>query len=168
MVGSGRAEGDLFLATVEKVLTLLDKKAGLFTEYEKATQDLLVCEADDVEKYIIERGRLANEIDEVTEEIGFVCDGEPNGEVIFSAASAKINYDRVPPELRSVFESGQNVRSIAARILETDKQVTARLEGIRDEAKEKIRQNQNMPKIKKYLTDLTEKPGEGGLKSGKA
>lgn len=156
------------LDTVGKILALLDKQSELFSEYEKATQELLRCEADDVEKYIIRRGELANDIDEVIEEIGLACDAEPNSEVFFGAALAKINFEHVPPELHLVFEAGQNVRSIASRVVQTDAQVVLRLEGFRDAAKEKIRQNQNVPKIKKYLTSLAEKPGEANLTTGKA
>lgn len=154
--------------TVGKILTLLDKKAALFFEYEKATQDILYCEPDDVEHYITLRGGLANEIDEVTEKIGLACDEMPNSEVVFATASGRINYDKVPPEYQLIFESSQSIRSTMSRIMEAEKQVIVRLEAFRDEAKKKIRQNQNVPKIKKYLTGLMEKQGEGGLTDGKA
>lgn len=154
--------------TVGKVLALLDHKAELFAEFEKATQELLVCDVDDVEHYITRRGELANEIDSVMEEIGRICDAAPGGGVIFDAANARIDYDRVPPEYHPLFAVGQNIRSVVSRVRQTDKQVVARLEGLRDDAKDKIRQNQNIPKIKKYLTDLADKPGEAGLTTGKA
>lgn len=154
--------------TIAKVLALLEKKSEFFDEYEKATQELLRCDADDVEYYITRRAELANEIDQVTEEIGLACDGQPSGEIMFAAASSRVDYQNVPPELRPVFESGQNIRSTASRIMQTEMQAISRLESLRDEAKEKIRQNQNLPKIKKYLTDLAETPAETSFTEGKA
>lgn len=165
-----RREGKerMALDTVGTICVLLDKRGKLFLEYEDLTQELLKCDVDDVEYYITQRNTLANAIDEVAEEIGRVCDAAPGGKVLFDAANARINFDSVPSELLPVFELGQNVRGIIARIGQTNQQVLERLQMFQNEARDKIRQSQNVPKIKKYLTDLGEKEGENSFTNNKA
>ncbi|MDL2252734.1 hypothetical protein LJC49_01495 [Ruminococcaceae bacterium OttesenSCG-928-I18] len=154
--------------TIGQICVLLEKKKEKFNDYEKYTLEMLHCGADDIENYITQRAEIATEIDELTEEIGRICDGEANGDVFFRTASSKINYDEVPPELHPVFEAGQQVRSVANRILQSEKQVLERLESLKEEARSKIRENQNLPKIKKYLSDLGDQPTDGNLTNGKA
>lgn len=151
-----------------QLCTLLEKKIELFTEYEKETLELIKCEPEGMEHYIIRRTELANEIDGVTEEIGKACDADPNAKLLYETASAQIPYSQVPPEWRPVFERAQNMFSVISRIQQSDSQIVERMEGIRKDAKERIKQNQHMPKIKKYLTDLSSKPEEGSYRSGKA
>lgn len=124
--------------------------------YEEATEELLVCDADSAEYYITERGRLASEIDDLTEEIGRVCDGAEGGDVLFKAATMRIGYDDMPPEMRPAYDLCQQTRTIIYRISELEPRVLARMEAFREEARDYMKNNQNVPKIKKYLTDLGE------------
>lgn len=153
---------------IAQICTLLEQKKALFTEYEQATQALLDCEADTVENYITQRGQKAIEIDALTEEIARLCSGMPASDLLLDATLARIDFAKLPPEYHSVFYEAQAVRSVAHRVSETDKQVVVRLEQLRDEALLNIRQNQNVPKIKKYLTDLSDRPSAGSLTDGKA
>ena len=153
---------------IGQVCILLEKKKEQFNEYERCTLEMLHCEADDVENYITQRGAIANEIDEITEEIGRICDNFPGGALLFETASAKVNFEDIPPEFGPVFEAGQQVRSVAYRISESEKQALERLTSLKEEARAKIRENQNLPRIKKYLSDLGDQPTDGNLTSGKA
>ena len=154
--------------TVAQICELLEAKKEKFGQYERATLAMLDCGVDDIENYITERAVLATEIDELDEEIARICDDEPNGNVWYSAAKANLNFSQVPPELQPVFEGGQQVRSLASRIATSEKQVVERLEFIQNEAMEKLREQQNVPKIKKYLSDLGDQPNTGSFKSEKA
>ncbi|NLW78161.1 MAG: hypothetical protein GXY32_01955 [Ruminococcaceae bacterium] len=153
---------------IGQISTLLEQKKALFLEYEQATRALLDCEVDAVEKYITERGKKAIEIDALTEEIARLSSDVPAGELLREATLARIDFADLPPEFHDVFYDAQAVRSVAYRISELDKQVVTRLESLRDEAMAQIKQNQNMPKIKKYLTSLSDKPPAGSLSDGKA
>ncbi|MDL2327156.1 hypothetical protein LJC64_00640 [Ruminococcaceae bacterium OttesenSCG-928-A11] len=143
---------------VGKLCTLLDKENDLFLEYEQATLAALDCPADDVEHYITLRGAKANEIDGLREEITAVCGQMPDAPVLLECTRASLPFDKVPAGYQPVFYAGQNLRSVINRITQSDQQVMQRLERLRDEALDGIKQNQNMPKIRKYLTDLTDVP----------
>lgn len=150
------------MSTVERVCELLKEKQARFLAYEKVTEALAESDVDTAEHYITQRSELANEIDLLTEQIGRLCDKDVNGVVLLKAAGAQCDYQEVPPEFRQVFECGQEVRTVAYRIGECEKRARQHLVVMRDEAMGKIRENQNLPKIKKYLTDLTEKSdGQG-------
>lgn len=129
---------------------------------------MLDCEVDAVEHYITERGEKAIEIDALSEQIARLASGEPASELLLRAANARVDFGALPPEYHSVFYEAQAVRSVAHRVMETEKQVTARLEALKQEALDNIRQNQNLPKIKKYLTGLSDSPATGSLTNGKA
>lgn len=137
-------------------------------EYEKATLALAESDEDSAEHYIMERSRLATEIDQLTEEIGRLCDREGSGELLMQIALAAVNYESVPQEYRGVYEKAQETRSVIFRIKGEEEQALAHLVEMKNEAELKIRENQHIPKIKKYLTDLSEQPGRGVLKDGKA
>lgn len=154
--------------TITAVCSLLEEKKKQLLNYEEATLAMLSCDADDVEHYIIERSKLAIAVDELGDEIARLCDGEAAGVVLLETAQGKMTFEKVPSEYQCVFYGAQGVSSVVNRIKESDKQVVERLELLRDEARQAIRQNQNLPKIKKYLTDLTDKSADGGLTSGKA
>lgn len=151
-----------------EISRLLDEIKKQFLEYEKATIALLECEVDDVEHYITVRSEIAIEVDELREELAKICRNEDGGEVLYKAAMANIDFERVPSEYQSIFYEGQAVRSVMHRVSMTEKQVIARMERLRSEALEHIRQNQNMPKIKRYLEDLSGGTIVGGLKDSKA
>lgn len=154
--------------TIGKLCELLEQKKERFLAYEKVTLAILSGTPEDVEHYIIQRGDIATEIDALDEEIYRLCDGEGAGEVMLSAARARIDFERVPAEYHCVFYAGQAVRSVASRLVQSDAQVVELLKKWQAEALESIKQNQNLPKIKKYLTDLTEKPPQGSLRNEKA
>ncbi len=150
------------------VSQLLEEKKAKFLEYEEATRAMLTCDADSVEHYITLRGSLANEIDQINEQIGRASDEAANGNLLLDTAMTRVNFEHIPPEYKPIFEEAQAVGSVAFRIQELDKQVMERLAQLREEAREGIRQNQNLPKIKKYLTDLASPQDEQSLTSGKA
>ena len=154
--------------TVEKICALLEKKKQLFLEYEQATKTLLECDADAAEHYITQRSELATKVDEVTEEIGRICDKEEYSELLMNIAAGQTNFEDVPTEYKGIFTQAQEVRGIAYRISTEEPQVLQRLGSLRTEAEVKIRENQHLPKIKKYLTDLNQQPGTGAITDGKA
>lgn len=156
MIAAKAAGKDNTVDKITHICQILEDKRELFLEYEKATQALLQCDAEDAENYITKRGKLANEIDELTEAFARACDGEPAKELLLETASGKADFSGVPSEYQCIYYSGQNMRSVIGRIAESEKQVIERLESLRDEAREAIKQNQDIPKIKKYLTDLSD------------
>lgn len=147
---------------------LLEEKKEKLLAYEVATLALLQCDADDAEHYIIQRGEIANEVDALGEEMARLCDGEPARQLMLDAANVRVDFSGVPSEYQCIYYAGQAVRSVASRIMESDKQVMERLQALRDEAREMLRQNENLPKIKQYLSNLGDKPTELGLTDEKA
>lgn len=88
--------------------------------------------------------------------------------MLLDAAHARVDFAKVSGEFQCVFYGGQAVRSVISRIAETEKQAMEHLKVLRAKALENVRQNKEIPKIKKYLTDLTEPPIQGSLRNEKA
>ncbi len=152
---------------IDKLCEVLKEKKAVFTQYEEATMAMLSCEVDDVEQYIIQRDTLAIKGEELNNRIAKVCDMHPDKERLIATTNALINYDKVPQEYHELYEKAQAIRSIGNRVLESDKKVMERMAMWQKNALKSIKQNQNMPKIKKYLTDLTEKKSSGMLRDQK-
>lgn len=152
----------------ETLLMLLEQKKEKFTAYEAATKALLTCEQDSAEHYIIERGALATEIDNLNEEIGRLCDKREDSILAVQVVAAQCNFEHVPQDLQLVYEKAQAVRGVMARIVDMEPLVLQRMDKFQLENKELIRQNHNLPKIKKYLNDLSENPAGTGFITGKA
>lgn len=146
---------------------MLETKKERFLAYEQATLALLDCAPEDAENYITQRGELATEIDGVNEEIEQICGSVPDGATMLAASKVALPFEQVSSEYQCIFYSGQAVQSVIHRILQSEGQVKERLEKLRNEAMEGIKLNQNMPKIKKYLTDLAEPPAQS-FTEGKA
>lgn len=153
---------------ISKLCTLLETKKDRFLQYEQATVGLLDCAVEDIENYITRRGALATEINALDEEMDGLCAQQPNGALLQKCARNQVDFVRLPGEYHCVFYGGQAVHTVLGRIAESDKQVTARLEKLRDEALENIRQNQNMPKIRKYLSNLGDSASKINLRDEKA
>lgn len=128
---------------------------------------MLACPAEDVEHYIMQRGELANGIDGLNEEIGRLCDEAPDGTPLRDAADGLIEFGRVPSEYHCIYYSGQSVRSVMERIKNAETQVRGRLEKLREEARQHLKDNQALPQIKKYLATVGEGPVGGALKDEK-
>ena len=153
--------------SIDTVCALLAEKKNLFLQVEKTTLAILDSDADSAEQYIIQRDMLATEIEALNETIARECDKTPDCEGLISAAYARQEFAKVPSEYQCVYYAAQDVRSVGNRILESEKQVLEKLTFWRDEALNAIKQNQNMPKIKKYLTDLSAVPPGGELRNEK-
>ncbi len=152
---------------IQNICHLLNDKKDKFSEYEKLTIEMLHCNVDDLGNYITKRSKLANEIDEISAKIETLCLKEPKGDVYAKVSYAQLSFENVPVELQPMFELGQQVRGTMARILKLEPQVIQRLEGLKREAFQKIKENHNLPKIKKYLTNLGEQPSSGHFTSTK-
>ncbi len=152
---------------VAQIYDLLQKKKDKFSAYELATQEMLHCKADDLGDYIIKRGQLANEIDEICAEIEALCIKEEKGALYAKITYAHARYEEVPETLRPLFELSQQMRSVMARIQKLEPSVVVRLESLKQEAFQKIKENHNLPKIKKYLSSLGNQPSSGHFTSTK-
>ncbi len=154
--------------SITKLCTLLEEKKKLFLDYEKATLGLLDCNADSAEQYIIEREHLAIEIDGINEKIAREASEMPAPQLVRDAAAASIDFEKVPSEYHCIFYAGQAVRSVISRVIVSDGQAKEYLERLRGQALESVKQNKQLPRIKRYISDLAAQPQTGSLRDKKA
>lgn len=154
--------------TINSIVELAELRKQKFKEYEQATIMLSECDEDSAEHYITQRGDLSTEIDDINQQIGKLCDSLPNGTIVLQASMASIAFEMLSPDLFQLYEIGQETRSIVYGIQQEEKTAMQHLEIFRDAALEKIRENQHMPKIKQYLTNLGSQQDNQNFSSGKA
>ncbi len=146
---------------------LLAEKKSKFLQYEQLTQDMLHCSTDDLGDYITKRGNLANEIDLLSERMQELYQPQKNAELYAKICFAQADFADVPKAMHPLFTLGQEVRAVLARTQKMEPAIMQRLETLKTEAFQKIKENRNMPKIKKYLSNLGEQPGSGHFTSTK-
>ena len=162
-------KGGSALELVEKLCVLLTEKKELFLQYEEATLALLSCEVEAMPQYITRREALTNEVDEKSSAMEALCAESPEQEQqLREAAEARADFADVPVALRDVFYKGQELRSVVSRLQQSNVQVMERMQMLRAEALENVRQNKDVAKIRKYLDDLNTQPEQGGLHSEQA
>lgn len=152
---------------VKKIEKLLHKKYELFLEYERATEALLVADADSAEQYITKRTEIATAIDTVDERVAELSNDFPDRELLMESVRAKPAYEDVPKAYRGLFEQGQQIRSVVYRLMDADQRIVERLEAFKEEALEKIKDNKSLPQIKKYMNGLSD-TSSGSFRNSKA
>ncbi|HWP51917.1 MAG TPA: hypothetical protein VN626_09520, partial [Clostridia bacterium] len=136
----------------QSVSLLLEKKQELFLEFERYTNLLTTCDIDDMANYITKRATIANEIDNVTDQITELIKTSnvtPSAEAILSISCS---YSEVPIQWQPAFLEAQKISGIVARCVEVNQQAQQRMYGMRDHLKDRIVQTKNTPRIIKYLS----------------
>lgn len=136
----------------QEVSSLLQKKQALFLEFERYTNLLTVCDLDDMANYITKRADLANEIDNVTDQISELiktADVTPSAKTILSNSCA---YSEVPSQWQPAFLEAQKISGIISRCIEVNQQALQRMTDLRDHLKDRIVQTKNTPRIIKYIS----------------
>lgn len=137
---------------MQNILSLLIKKQALFLEFEHYTNLLLVCDVDDMDNYITKRANLANEIDNVTVQISDLtkmATVTPSANAILDNSCS---FSEVPLQWQAVFIESQKIHGIVSRCIEANLQALERMTEVRDHLKELIVQNNNTPRIIKYIS----------------
>lgn len=137
---------------VHDILLLLTKKQSLFLEFERYTNLLAVCDVDDMDNYITKRANLAIEIENVTVQISDITKTTtvtPSANAILDNSCC---FSEVPLEWQEVFLESQKIQGIISRCIEVNFQALERMTEVRDQLKELIAQNNNTPRIIKYIS----------------
>lgn len=144
---------------IAKILTHMGEKKRFFEEYEAIT-DLLseTAETDYMEEYITKRGALANKIDGLDQIILELLQ-QSFGEVGKEALTPSFPRESLPPPLQQVRDAQLSILDIVRRIRLKNSDLTAGYQRTRAEMEQKIKATSNLPKISKYLNNLSA-PGD--------
>ncbi|WMJ82881.1 hypothetical protein ACS3UN_01435 [Oscillospiraceae bacterium LTW-04] len=137
---------------VKNILLLLIKKQELFLEFERYTNLLAVCDVEDMDNYITKRADLANEIDNVTDQISNLAKTVTVTPSIDMILSNSCCFSEVPSQWQEIFLEAQKIKGIVSRCIEVNLHALERMTELRDNLKELIAQNNNTPRIIKYIS----------------
>ena len=137
---------------IQELTELLHKKLALFLKFEQFTQLLSSCDIDSMPDYIIKRSDLANETDNVTENIVAICN---NLQVVPSASdilSVRCDYAVVPPEWQPLFLKSQEILGVVTRTAEANDYALMRMKDLQAQLKSRISDTKNTSRIIKYIS----------------
>ncbi|MFV0498297.1 MAG: hypothetical protein ACK5L0_09070 [Candidatus Fimivivens sp.] len=137
---------------VKNILLLLVKKQALFLEFERYTNLLAVCDDEFIDNYITKRTDVANEIDNVTDQISSLAKTAIVTPPIDSILSNSCNFSEVPSQWQAIFLEAQKIKGTISRCIEANYHALERMIALRDHLKERIVQNNNTPRIIKYIS----------------
>ena len=146
------AKGAVYMQMIQDVVLLLQKKLALFLEFERYTNLLTGCDMDDMADYITKRAELANEIDNVTDQISRLSNTITVSPPVADILSNSCNFSEVPPQWQLVFSEAQHVRAVISRCTDLNQQALERMIGLRDQLKDRIVEAKNTPRLIKYIS----------------
>lgn len=147
--------------SIEMLCDCLMQKKMLFEQYAQHTDQMMVCEIDQLEHYITQRAQLAIEIDQINAEIETICEADLEQEALRDAVNNRGNYGDLVDHIRPVYDAATRVFVLINRIYNKEAEVMARMQSERDQLREKIKEESNTPKLLKYLNGLTEQTPTG-------
>lgn len=145
------------METSKKVLELLHKKEELFLEYEKETEKMMTNQAEDTDKIVdaLEaRQELIEKIDYVDEDIRVACREDQNGMQVLEAAFNRCDYGDVSGGCQEVFEKGQRIFQVIARVQSMEPQIVSNIQEIKKQLQTKIRQNKKEIRFAGYFNHM--------------
>lgn len=145
------------METSKKVLELLDEKEKLFLEYEKETEKMMTNSIEDTDRIVdaLEaRQDLIEKIDYIDEDIHIACREDQNGAQILAAAYNRCGYAEVSGSCQEVFEKGQKIFQVIARIQSMEPQIALNIQEIKEQLQTKIRQNKKEIRFAGYFNHM--------------
>ncbi|MEG0752612.1 MAG: hypothetical protein RR461_02170 [Angelakisella sp.] len=140
---------------LKQVTMLLEEKKLAFERYEALTDTLMeTSDTDIMEDYITKRANMANKIDMLDSRIKqLLC--EAFGEEGSRAMKQSTLRESLPQPLQPIYDCNLRILEVVRRIRLKDSDITAGCVRFRDETMEKIKATNNMPKINRYLNNLS-------------
>lgn len=120
----------------EQICALLEKKCGLFQQYEEETGTLVYCALEEMEAHMQERERLAAQIDGLDREIEAACGGS---EEMLDAVHNRCDRGGLAQAPAKVYDCAQAVFQVINRIRQTEPLAEMRMCRERDALEEKIK-----------------------------
>ena len=111
----------------ERVTELLEEERELLLSFEAVTQEMLTCQAEQLEEKMKVRQRLLEEIQKREEELEELCGAGEAGAEVLAAARGQREPDGLDGELLAVYERGMGVRTVLSRFPESEVQAMMRL-----------------------------------------
>lgn len=141
----------------KEVLGLLMKKKEYFLIYEQETDKMNTNSTKDVDRItaaVERRQELMGQIDRIDEEIAIICGKEEEGALLLQAARNQCDYKSLPAELTPVYQAGQQIYQIIARIQDEEVLVESNLRSILEQLQNLIKQNKQERKFSGYLKNM--------------
>lgn len=142
------------MSSNSKILELLETKRELFIQYEAETEKIKSNSADETDlitEVLSKRDSLRVRIEQIDNEIEETCRLDENGELLYKAAKNTCDYGTLPPELKTVFDAGQKIYQVIARIQSDEELVLMNFKKVKDQLQELIKQNKKDSKLAGYL-----------------
>ena len=157
MVQMEKKEGENQMRTDKEVIKLLQKKKENFLKYEEETKKLTANGEDAVEQItsaLAKRQELIGIIDGIDAKIRKLCEDTEEGVLLLDASRNRCEYQRLSPSYQEVYQAGQQVFQIIARIQNEDRLAVASMEHVKNRFQRDIRQNQKVSKFSGYLKSM--------------
>lgn len=106
---------------------LLQKKKYFLSEFEAATQEMLLCPTVNLERFVQRRQECIEEIKCLDERLKFLCGESDEGENIWCVLMGNADIERSSDEIQPLVSEVLAIRTILCRIRESDLQAHERL-----------------------------------------
>ncbi len=151
------------------LLRLLNEKKQLLERFEEVSLRMLLCEDDDLEDGMEERGRLIERVDEVEAQMRGFCEGagEP---ALARVLDPSVSRGELPGWAAPLYDAARAADAIGVRLQESNAQLLIRLEEVRERTLAQIRESNRGQgaQAAKYYGSMGARGGYPGSPLGKA
>ena len=111
----------------QRILELLEQKKALFIRFERHTEEMLTCPAEELEELVARREQLITQIDALDRAVRDAAAGSPLAPDILRAVQNQGDRGDLRREVLPLYDAAAGIRTVACRLMETEAQASVRL-----------------------------------------
>lgn len=150
----------------EEMAGLLGEKKELFEEFEAVTEQMMTDSFEEIDRMldcVEQREQLRGRIDKIDQKLREAAAQSPRGELLLKASKNTCNYSELQEEFQTVFSAGQDIFRIISRIQNAEPQINKNMETMREELRNRIKENKKNTKFTGYMNNLGLQASKGAL-----
>lgn len=152
---------------IQEIVNNLEQKKVLMSQFEQLSESLLVSEIDQLESLVDQREEIIQQVNELDNQLERIPLYQKDMETIQNAIKNRMNRSDINSEYLPIFDKGQEIFAVVNRIAKMELLIASHLEDCRKDLEEKLKESNNLPKIRKYLDTIPNEIEDGFLlKSG--
>ncbi len=145
------------MENIERILDWMQEKKQLFLLYEIETKKLQVSEEeaiDQIQEALSVREELIGKINEIDKNIQEIFMQTQDGEVLKDVCQNRINYEETPIQYRPLYQVGQEIFQIIARIQQEDTFASTQMQDLMQKLQNRIKQNKQASRVSGYVKSM--------------
>ena len=143
-IGASTQNGVKQMDELGRIQCLLAEKQQRMLLFEQATEEMLVCPFERLQPLVLQREEEMQQMQALDTKIKGLCIGK-DGALVLAAAENRCSRNALPVQLVAIYDAGMQVKTVAARLKESNVQAVFRLRTEQKQIVKKIKTTNQSP-----------------------